>query len=191
MIRPILLAALLLGVPCFFVEARDDYDPQAFLRNLVNRSDLVIVATPQTDGGGAMGEGPVPNGVTLTPRFDSFTPQLKVDRVLKGHIEANKLLWITYTVMNVGPKDWPQTSGKSFSFKVSDLAAKEDTGLPGAPHKGSQYIFFLENRKVREPNSYAAVGNEEILYRNFDYWFGMMPASEAMAFEVQELAKLK
>ena len=136
-----------------------------------------------------MCEGPCPNGVTLTPRYYTFIPELKVDQVLKGDAPSDKPLLIEFTILKMEPKDPPEKFEHHFSFKI-DLSAKPDEiGLPGSPRKGTQYIFFLQNRDKHEPKTYMASGKKEIVYRTFDYWFGMIPASATTLAQLKELAK--
>jgi hypothetical protein len=159
----------------------------ARLQMMLERSDLVIVATPQADCDGCMSEGPIEDGVT--PNYNTFLPHLKIDQVLKGDVPKDKLLWISFTMMHVWPKGQTvDVSKRVFSFKV-DPASRADDGFSWSPRKGKSYVFFLENRKMREPNSYEAAGKEEIIYRNFDYWFGMIPANSATISQLKELAK--
>ena len=162
-------------------------DPDAKLRKQLDRADLVIVATPQTECGSCMSEGPIADGIA--PNYNSFLPHVKVERVLKGSVPTDKLLWVSYTLMHVWPKSSPIDVTKHvFSFDVNPKSATDDA-FPWAPRKGKAYVFILENRKLREPNSYEAAGKEEIIYQNFDYAYEMMPASLATVSRIERLLK--
>ena len=183
----IVLLAVFLVAGLLPVRSAEDLDLRPFLYELVKHADLIVVATPQTVCGGCLSEGPWPNGVTPTPHYDTFFPELKIDRVLKGTVATGKNLRIAYTALRYGPKDPPKPGDdkKSYSFDVS--SATVETGFPGSPHKGTTYVFFLENRLKREPTSDEAFGKEIIVYRNFDRSNGMVPESEAIVSEVTRL----
>jgi len=162
-------------------------DPSAaLLQLLVERSDLVVVATPQAACGMCLSNGPYPNGVTPTPRYETFYPQLKVDRVLKGDISSEKTFSINYTVLRFESKDPPQKFDHKFHFKIDPSPKADELALPGAPLKETQYIFFLENREKHDPKSSEALGSEKVVYRTFDFNSGMIPASKATIAELSK-----
>jgi len=171
------------------VRAVDAPSPHLLLRELVERSDLIVMATPQTVCEMCLDSGPYPNGVTLTPEYREFFPRLKIDRVLKGSFANSNMLTISFVAMAVRSKDPPQPVSGQVVFRV-DSPMKE-VALPGSPLKGVSYIFFLEDLKIRQPDSHSYYGKEELVYRNFDYWFGMIPTSDALVFEIGELLKVR
>ena len=159
------------------------------LRTLFDRSDLIVVATPQTVCGMCLGSGPYPNGVTPTPRYDTFYPRLKVDLVVKGDLASNKKFSINYTLLRFESKDPPKREANPFTFKIDPSAMEDEVGLPGSPRKGTQYIFFLENREKRDSKSNEALGTENVIYRTFDFKYGMIPASPDTLITLSKLAK--
>jgi hypothetical protein len=155
------------------------------LRSLVDRSDLIVVASTAQICEGWRGSGPLADGVHPTPEYREFIFSIKIGRVLKGPAGASSTPIISYTALVYGPKDLPKPIKFDTAFKV------EPDGLHvaarGAPHPGVAYIFFLQNRKTREPGSYEAAGKQEIIYNNFDFTSGMIPASHAALAQIQSL----
>jgi len=164
------------------------------LSYLVDHSDLIIVATPQTVCGGCIGEGPYvkPGEDKLVPQYDRFLPQLKVDRVLKGDVITNKILWISYTaevmvngkdIFELDPKA-PLGSPRNPVFNI-ESKQPDEIGLRGSPRKGTKYVFFLE--KSGEPGGYGTAGNEKIIFHNFDFESGMMKANPTFISRVTQM----
>jgi hypothetical protein len=188
--KPLPIERAAVGICCLAIAwwaavsaSRADVD-----RALVDRSDLIIVATPQDSCSGYFGEGPLADGVHPTPEYRQFLPRLKVTQLLKGDIDKDKPLLVCITALVYGPKDGrpPLDPGKPV-FKLHSTGA--DVGPPGAPRKGTSYIFFLENLVQREPGSRMALGNEKIIYRNFDFHSAMILASPAAISQVERLTK--
>jgi hypothetical protein len=146
----------------------------SLLQGLVDKSDLVIVATPQEVCGGATGETVGQPGRMV--EFMYMTPLLRIDRIVKSDGFAGKTVRIHFSTRRfVG--DLPPPSSiqkKKFSFDEPYSFQDDGKGLPGSPTKGVAYVFFLENGKKRHPDSHFGFGTEELVYWSFDYDFGMI-----------------
>jgi hypothetical protein len=192
----VLLLVVLMGGFCLSARAEEDY--AAFFPRLLEQSDPVIVATPQTDCGGCLGSGPcvAPGEDKWVRRYDEFLPQLKVNQVLKGNIATDKILWVSYIAMTmVNGKDMveldpkaPKGSPQNPVFQVGRAKDEAEEAFPDAPHKGIRYIFFLSNSKLHKPKSYEAAGTHEIIYRNFDFQQGMIPATNSAISKIRSLS---
>ena len=141
---------------------------------------------------GFTGSGPYvkPGEDRVVPSYDTFLAQVKIDQVLKGVVSTDKILWVSYTALvMVNGKDMyvvdlkaPKGSPSNPVLFNVKSGAPDEVDLPGSPHKGVKYVFFLENRKVREPGSYEAAGKEEIIFQNFDFKQGMVAANPDCCF---------
>lgn len=154
---PILALALFVIVASAVAE---EPNPHGLLKALYDRSDLIIDATLTETCGGGMTSGPIPTDKAQLYVM-SCVPQVKVNRVLKGDYSPDQPFRIGVTV--------PQSDKGPF-----DLALEKD----------SRYIFFLEDRHKREPDSQHEVDGEVIHYRTFDYWFSRLPATEALILQL-------
>jgi len=145
----------------------------SLLQGLVDRSDLVIVATPEEVSGGGWGETVGQPGRMVD--FTYMAPLLKIDRLVKSDGFSDKTLRINFSTRRfMGNLPVPdKMTNHVVTFNMADFA-KDDKGLPGSPAKGVQYVFFLENGKKRHPESHFGAGTEELIYWSFDYDFGMI-----------------
>ena len=194
----------LLGCAAFWIGINasafsEDAKPSGdLLKHLVDCSDLVIVATPQTICSGCLSSGPyVAHGEDKwVRRYDEFLPQLKVHQVLKGTITTDKILWVSYIAMiMVNGKDVieldakaPKGSPQNPVFQAGRAKDEAEEAFPDAPQPGIRYIFFLSNRKLHEPGSYEAADAHEIVYRNFDFQQGMIPATDSTVSKIRSLS---
>jgi len=139
----------------------EEPNPHGLLKALYDRSDLIIDATLTETCGGGMTSGPIPTDKAQLYVI-SCTPQVKVNRVLKGDYSPEQpiRIGVTFPLSDKGP---------------FDLALEKD----------SRYIFFLEDRKKREPDSHHEVDGEVIHYRTFDYWLSRQPATEALTLQLE------
>jgi len=169
--------------------AHADEISDARLKQLVDRSDLIIVATTRTICGGCRGSGPYPDGIQPTPRYREFIFPVSVARILKGANAQSNPLWLSYTALRYESKNPTRiiTTGH-FSFDVGYNYNVHEQPLPGAPTPGVAYVFFLQNRSLRQPGSYEAAGGQEIIYENFDYTCGMIRADDSLPARIDRVA---
>ncbi|MEO6848138.1 MAG: hypothetical protein ABI443_10900 [Chthoniobacterales bacterium] len=148
------------------------------LKTLYDRSDLIIDATFNEDCEGGMGNGPIFMG---KPQVTYLKCQIHVtvNRVIKGDIHTDKPLCVSITIP-LPQRDSPK------AIKIGDPVFKvgKHSSSPFL-RKGERYILFLEDRKKREPASYEAIGNEEVIFRNFDLWFWRLPAEDALTIQLE------
>jgi hypothetical protein len=86
------LAILLAGIYSHVLAGNEDTLPASFVA-LVDRSDLIIVATPQTVCGGCMSEVfsyVKPGEDKEVPSYDTFAPKLKIDSFRWGMVPTSK-----------------------------------------------------------------------------------------------------
>ena len=158
---------------------------------MVARSDLIVVARTQMICGGCRSEGPCPDGIHPTPEYREFVFPIAVKRVLKGASIQPSPFVVAYTALVYGAKDPPVVMTGRFGWKVDPKKNEKERPLDGAPTPGISYVFFLQNRKQREPGSHEAAGGQEIIYDNFDFDSGMLPAGGDLAARIQALAGTK
>lgn len=151
-------------MPYVFAEQAE---PNRLLRVLYDSSDLVVEATLTETCGGGMSSGPIPTDSAQLYVL-SCTLQVKVNRVLKGDYNPENPIRIGVTV--------------PLSDKGPDEMYLE---------KDMRYIFFLEDRTKREPDSHHEAGGELIRYRTFDWWLSRLPASAALTLKLENWAKEK
>jgi hypothetical protein len=159
----------------------------AKLHELVAKSDLIVVASTPTICEECMGSGPIADGVHPTPEYLEFIFPITISRVLKGAGDRSNPLTISYTALVYGPKIAPAPMKFDVGFKIDKTAPRRS--IDGAPKPGVSYVFFLQNRKAREPGSYEALGKQEIIYNNFDFTWGMVPVRHADLARIEALAK--
>jgi hypothetical protein len=157
------------------------------LQELVDRSDLIVVASTSTICEFCTGSGPIADGIHPTPEYLDFCFPITISRVLKGPKDPFHALTISYTALVYGPKIEQPITKFPFKIKIDKNAPHRPT--EGAPKPGVSYIFFLQNRKKREPGSYQGLGKEEIIYNNFDFTSGMIPVDPATLAQVEALGK--
>ncbi len=159
----------------------------SMLQALVDKSDLVIVATPQEVTEGAMGETVGQPGQMV--EFMNMAPLLKIDRMVKSDGFSSDMLRIEFTTRKfVGNLPQPsRATNHVVTFNVADFA-NGDKGLPGSPVKGVQYVFFLQNGKKRHPESHFGAGKDELVYWSFDYDFGMIATTPALLSELEKVS---
>jgi hypothetical protein len=159
----------------------------SLLQSLADRSDLVIVATPQEIIGGASGETVGQPGKMV--EFMDMTPLLKVNRTVKSDGFRAMSLRIHFSTRRfVGDLPPPETLQRGkFSFDIPYSTGDDEKGLPGSPTKGVQYVFFLGNERKRHPDCHFQWGKEELVYGSFDYDFGMIETTPEIISKLEKL----
>lgn len=138
------------------------------LKELFDRSDLIVVGAFPHEGDfeGYMGSGPISSPDMPQIKYREFLPKMHVISVLKGTPKANS------------------------DFRISlTLATSDKDTKPFVPQVGQPYIILLEDRLKREPNSDHKLGDETIYFRNFDYFFSVLPLDQAALIRLKDLVK--
>jgi hypothetical protein len=117
---------------------------------------------------------------------------ITITRVLKGPANIGRDLPISFTALVYRSHDHDEVvlTPKNINapvFNVHKIGPR--VPFEGAPKPGVAYVFFLQNRKARDPGSYQSSGGQEIIYNNFDFTSGMISARHAVVAQIETLVK--